>query len=151
MNMQHFEIKLFSQKTFDLNCVLKGPTVDDRSHLTIKHLLPIRLVFNVLTPVSHIAQLLVLWTQDNIWFSVRKIQKKERKNQKCKKIYIYIWSQMANWGKTTTPCPKTPCRCKHTPSSNRCVYSVDLSSVSLLDLSAASSGVIDWKGSEGQM
>merc|ERR1712002_769070 len=51
-------------KTLDLISVLKiilGPTINDRPHLTIKHLLPIRLVFNVLTPVAHITQLLVLF------------------------------------------------------------------------------------------
>lgn len=51
------------ETTFDLNRVPKGPTVD--RILTIEHLLPVRLVFNVLAPVSHVAQLLVLQTPSN--------------------------------------------------------------------------------------
>lgn len=33
---------------------------DDGSHLTIKHLLPVRLVLHVLPPVTNVTQLLVL-------------------------------------------------------------------------------------------
>lgn len=69
VNMKHFGIKLFSRESVDLNSILKGPTMDGDARLTVKHLLPIRLVFNVLTPVSDITQLLVLRAQHNIWVS----------------------------------------------------------------------------------
>lgn len=54
-------IKLLSLKHIRPGSVL----ITDRRPLTVKHLLPIRLVLDVLTPVAHVTQLLVLRTQFN--------------------------------------------------------------------------------------
>lgn len=60
-----------------ITMILLRLSVIDRSYLTVKHLLPIRLVFNVLAPVSHITQLLVLKIKKKI-FLVYKVALKNK-------------------------------------------------------------------------